>query len=342
MQIKYVVTFFIFVISLLSFGEFSNVYGTEFSYIEQIRYATISEKMVGHVIASFEAQSVSEHGDALALMHLVHPFEEEFDEMEMFYADLPEFKSKSHYILYVISNSDNQNDVKLIMEQARDTLSLVKQGQKLVLDDDLLSDKFFRLLLVNSLLEEVKIELIDSDNSEGLEKIIESQDAFGFAVRANMILKDTTGVDMKVFEISKNNFTKLFMAFGEKQSSQNIIKIIDDIVLNQYEYIIKEKPTFTYKDDRDSIQNERLVSLSEKMYAGKTLITFVGENFPENSNIELTYATSGTDELETLSVHTTSNGVFFIPIGFADENITYYLSVKCAERTTDHILNISG
>ena len=44
------------VFSVLLFGliEITNSYGESFSYSEQLRYATLSEKMTGHVIASYE------------------------------------------------------------------------------------------------------------------------------------------------------------------------------------------------------------------------------------------------------------------------------------------------
>lgn len=320
----------------MSFVEMSEA--KQFSYEDQIRYATFSEKMVGHLIASLDAKGYPVHGDELALMHLTHPFEEEFDSMSVFYEDLPEFKNKSQYILYIISNSNNPLDQKPITEQISDTLSLVKQGQKLVLDKELMSDRFFRLLLINSLLEETKMELIDSDNSKGLGKIMERQDAFGFAVRADMILKDTKHMDEETFQASQDHFIEFFNAFGERQSSKNLIKILDDIIINQYQHILQERPVFTYKGNGGSVQNERLVSLEQDVYNGKTLVTFVGKNFPEDSALELTFATSDTNE-STLSVHTSSNGSFFIPVGFIHDDLTYYLNVKCGDKTTTHILS---
>ena len=80
----------------------------------------------------------------MAKLHLTHPFEEEFENMRSFYDHYVDFESKAEYILYVVSNMHDDEDV--FDQQAKEILFLAKQGKKVIIDDDLLHDKYFNLL----------------------------------------------------------------------------------------------------------------------------------------------------------------------------------------------------
>ena len=94
-----------FTILVLMFGigtstiTITEIYASSFSYDDQIRYATLSEKMTGHVIASYDTLSKNSSDSKLAQLHLTHPFEEEFDSMNYFYAEHMDFQSNVCCIL---------------------------------------------------------------------------------------------------------------------------------------------------------------------------------------------------------------------------------------------------
>lgn len=329
--------FLLVTLSVFLFGSIgiTNAYAEYFSYVDQLRYSTLSEKMAGHVIASYK--NLSEGNKKLAQLHLTHPLEEEFESMSYFYDNYIDFGNKVEYILYVVSNV-SENREMIFDKQAKEILFLAKQGKSLIIDDELLQDKYFNLLTASSLLESSKIELIESENSFGRSILLEYQDAFGFAVRAHMILDNINELPPEFKSDIEDNYVKLFYAFGNSKDIKQIMQIEEDLILEIYDYILKHEPRFQLPIN-GQVEKERTVLLKTSDLTNQKLVIFVGENFPKNSHVTITYTSSKSNTVSTLDVSTTDDGEFNIPVEFASEHVTYFVQVTCSELTTSHMIS---
>lgn len=313
------------------------VHKNNLSYVEQLKYATLAERISGHVVAGYQNLERGSHDMELAKEDLAHPLTDEFESMKYFYDDHVDFKNKLEYILFTIVNiSDGSRD--LFDEQAKEMLFLANQGKKLIIHDEQLSDKYFNLLTASSILESSKMELEESAEGSGVFSIIEYQDAFGFAIRAHMILNGINGLD-PVFENRIHlNLDELFIAFDEKAPIPEIIGMLDTITIDIYENVIKNKPSF--KEIHNTHEHvKRSLLIQQENSDGKKLISFVGDSFPENSNVVIIYYSSHSVDQVEVKAHTTSDGKFFIPVEFILEHTTYFLEVTSEGTTTNHMLS---
>ena len=106
-----------------------------------------------------------------------------------------------------------------------------------------------------------------------------------------------------------------------------------------YFYQITQNKRFSFPDEHKEAMQSEQVNLKIDGVTGNNIVSFVGEGFPHDSTLDISYITSDDKNPQKLKIKTTKTGGFFIPVEVNVDEKIYYVSVTSQETTTNYMLN---
>lgn len=317
-----VITSTVFVILFSSIGV-SNVYAEELSYDDKLEFIFKIKQITGHMVSALG--NIDNNEFTLAKMHLIHPVAQHSDIVDF----LPEdsiCSQKLSLTLTILQHTEPEYDQQDIYKRFSHVFKILNSCTDLVVGVEMHPN--FYINLTDKLLEQSIVEYEASTHVEGMGKKMKYQDALGLIIRAHMLIKSDSIVNVIDYDNIQDPYQDLFLAY------QNNARLYDIMIMtNHIRDIISTDNSISFQDSTEKYDLIiPTVYLKTSPYTnGLKTLELNGENFDANEKVTIEYVDSENKKLETIRGTVTSGGEFSIPFDIVhdsfDESMMFTITV---------------
>lgn len=331
--------FLTIIMMFIVFGGVIEAYAEEFTYNEKVAYAVESQKVIAHMIAIYDNLGKEGIYNELSNMHFDHIIKHNLEVMKNYYSEHIDYQNELKHILLEIENS-GFDEKAVFIEHAKKLFPLLNSGTDLI-TSDLNDDKFFRLVVVMLLLESVKTEYIESQETAGIESLLKKQHADTMAIRAHMYFENTNEIPIEMKYVIEQKFQKIFQLMNNHEVKIEHYDLLNEIVSEIYDHIEgieqnssnkeldEHKILNTESDESENIGPKIMLRTDHKN--GNEIVSFEGTGFPRDIRVDIKYVTNLDKEIQHVKVRSLDNGTFYLPIEMNPEEKTYFLNAEYLE-----------
>ena len=324
--------------------------GEEFTYNEKVAYTVESQKVIAHMIAIYDNFGKDGVYKELSNMHFDHILKHNLAVMEKYYSEHTNYEDELKHTLLIIQNS-GIDEKTVFIEHAKELFPLLNTGTDLI-TNDMNDDKFFRLVVVMLLLESVKTEYIESQETEGIESLLKKQHGDTMAIRAHMYFENTNEIPVEVKYTIEQKFQKIFQLLNSQKVKIEHYDLLNEIVSEIYDHAEKDEQNSSSKKLEDTeilnIELNESGNLGPKIILrtdhqnGNQIVSFEGTGFPRDTRVDIKYVTNLDKEIQHVKVRSLEDGTFYLPVEMNTEEKTYFLNAEYLETVTTFTISNSA